>query len=430
MVKNLLKKNELVKNAFILVQGTAAAQVITILMQPLLRRMFSTEDFGLFALYVSAVGVLSVMASGRYEMAILLPKEDKDAFGIFRLSIVISLIFNTILLIAIFFLSGQILDSVIEYGIVNSDANISLDFLKYTLYLIPFGVLVLSVYNSLNYYMTRKKQYKNLSTSRVVQTGSVNGVQVGFGAVNFGFSGLIIGQIIGFVSSILYIGIIKRKEFKQEKVPLRDKLKEYNDFPLKSVPSGLVNILAIQAPTFFIIGFFGLAMGGIYDAINKVLNIPLTMIGKSISQVFFQKITKDLNDGKNIGPYVKKFSIRLFLLMLIPMTIIFFFGEPLFAWYFGEEYALAGRLAAYFSIYFLVRFVYYSQSTLFSAKRKIGLEFRQNLLFLISQVSALLLGYYYFEDFEITFMLLALSGFLCYTIFVIQLIRTAFKPID
>ncbi|MFT5821481.1 MAG: O-antigen/teichoic acid export membrane protein, partial [Crocinitomix sp.] len=87
----------------------------------------------------------------------------------------------------------------------------------------------------------------------------------------------------------------------------------------------------------------------------------------------------------------------------------------------------AGQLASYFAPFFLVRFVYFSQSTLFTAVRRIGVEFRQNLIFLISQITALLLGYYYFKDFELTFMLLAGSGFLCYSIFIIALINTAKK---
>jgi O-antigen/teichoic acid export membrane protein len=150
-------------------------------------------------------------------------------------------------------------------------------------------------------------------------------------------------------------------------------------------------------PDFMSFGFFGALVSGIYDIITLVLNAPITMVGRSVSQVFYQKVSSDLNEGKPISGYIRKSSIRLFLFMLIPMTVIFFFGKPIFAFVFGEDYRIA------------------------------GVEFRQNLIFLLSQIAALLLGYYYFEDFKLTFILLATSGFLCYSFFIIALIRTAKK---
>ena len=171
--------------------------------------------------------------------------------------------------------------------------------------------------------------------------------------------------------------------------------------------------------------FFGAGVLGLYDIITRVLNVPLQMIGRSVSQVFYQKITSDLKEEKPIGPYVKKFSLRLFLFMAIPMAVIFFFGEPLFAFVFGDEYATSGRLASWFSVFFLVRFVYYAQSTLYPATRNIGIELWQNVVFLIVQIGTLIAGYYFFKDFEMSFILLAMGGFLCYFFFVLSLIRTA-----
>jgi O-antigen/teichoic acid export membrane protein len=427
MIKRLLEKSELLRHVLILLQGTVIAQLVGIGMQLVLRRIFTVADFGIMSLYASAVGILAVLATGRYEMAIVLPKEDKNARSIFRLSIGLSFAFNILLLIVLLFTAESIVELIIAKELIDVNDVSNVGLIKYLIYCVPLGVFLLSIYNALNYLFTRNKAYKTLSNNRIIEAVSSNGANGLFGALNFGFFGLFFGYMIGFVTSILFLSASKLKLIKGEVGDTKQNLKKYSDFPSKSLPSGLLNILALQLPTFLIFGFFGAVVSGIYDIITRVLNAPITMIGRSVSQVFYQKISSDLNEGNPIGGYIRKSSIRLFLFMLIPMTVVFFFGEPLFAFVFGEDYRPAGRLAAYFAPFFLVRFVYYSQSTLFSAVRKIGVEFRQNLLFLIAQVSALLIGNYYFKDFETTFMLLAGSGFLCYAFFILALINTANK---
>ncbi len=427
MLKKILNKNELLKHVFVLVQGTIIAQVIGVLMQLVLRRVFSVSDFGVMALYSSIVGVLVILASGRYELAIVLPKEDKNAKAIFKISLLLSLAFNVLLFVVLLFTSNYLLDVIVQHEMIELNEVKNLVSVKYLIYCIPIGVFAMTLYNSFNYWYTRSKSYRSLSNSRIIQSAGQNGSNAAFGAAGFGFFGLFFGLILGLVTSTLFLFLKNTKIFNGDIGDTKENLKKYNDFPLKSLPSGLVNILATQLPNFFIFGFFGAQILGLFDIITKVLNVPITMVGKSVSQVFYKKISDDIQEGKKIGGYVKKSSVRLFLFMLVPMLIIFFFGEHLFAWFFGEKYRLSGQLAGYFSLFYLVRFVYYSQSTLFSAVRKIGIEFRQNLIFLVLQLAALLIGYYYYEDFVTTFKLLAASGAICYLFFIFVLIRTAQK---
>ena len=67
------------KNITTLAAGTTVAQVITILVAPLLSRLFTPEDFALFAAFTSIAGLFSIVATGKYELAIILPDEDRDA---------------------------------------------------------------------------------------------------------------------------------------------------------------------------------------------------------------------------------------------------------------------------------------------------------------------------------------------------------------
>lgn len=425
MLKKILKNSELVRHVLTLLQGTVIAQLISILMQSVLRRVFTVSDFGIMSLYASAIVIFASLATGRYEMAIVLPKEDKNARSVFRISLGLSFLFNLFLFIVLLFSAGTIMDIIIEKELIDPNEITDINLVKYLIYCIPVGVFTLTAYNSFNYLYTRKKAYKTLSRGRIVQSLAYNGSSAAFGVANIGFFGLFFGYVLGLATSIIFMIFSKFEILKGEVGNTRENLKKYADFPKKSMPSGLINMLALQLPTFFIFGFFGSQISGLYDMITRVLNVPLTMVGKSVSQVFFQKVSQDLNDGKPISEYIIKSTKRLLLLMLFPMLIIFFFGEPIFALLFGEDYRMSGKLASYFSISYLMRFVYYSQSTLFSAVRMLGVELRQNIIYLIFQITALVVGYYYYKDFEITFILVALSGFLCYSYFIYGLIKVA-----
>ena len=101
---NLLKrviKSDISRNVSTLVAGTALAQLIPILLQPLLRRFYSPEIYGAYAVYMSVVGILFAVSSFRYEQAIIHPRKDKESANILALSQSLNFLFSILLLICI-----------------------------------------------------------------------------------------------------------------------------------------------------------------------------------------------------------------------------------------------------------------------------------------------------------------------------------------
>ena len=91
----LLNSDDFKSNVVKLVFGTGLAQVLPIAVLPILTRMYSPEEFGIFAIYMAVAGILGVVATGRYELSIVLPDNDKEASGIFGVSLMITLIVST-----------------------------------------------------------------------------------------------------------------------------------------------------------------------------------------------------------------------------------------------------------------------------------------------------------------------------------------------
>ena len=66
-------------NVLTLLAGTILAQIITVSVSPILTRLYTPEDFGVFALYTSIASILVIFGTCRYELAIVLPEEDGEA---------------------------------------------------------------------------------------------------------------------------------------------------------------------------------------------------------------------------------------------------------------------------------------------------------------------------------------------------------------
>ena len=82
-----IKSSEFFNNVFILSSGTALAQLIPVMIAPILSRIYSPEEFGRLALYLAIIQILGSLSTGRYELAILLPKEEKRGVQLTLISI-------------------------------------------------------------------------------------------------------------------------------------------------------------------------------------------------------------------------------------------------------------------------------------------------------------------------------------------------------
>ena len=78
-----------IRNVSILVSGTIVAQVIAVLASPILSRLYSPEQFGEYAIFITIVGLLSTISSLSYEMAIVKQKEEFDANSLFKICLCI-----------------------------------------------------------------------------------------------------------------------------------------------------------------------------------------------------------------------------------------------------------------------------------------------------------------------------------------------------
>ena len=349
MLSKLKPKSEFSKNVLTLMTGTTIAQAIPIAISPILTRIYTPEDFGIFTLYLSILGLVAVIATGRYEMAIVLPKSDEEAINILALSIFITLFltFFTALIIVIF--GEKILNML--------NANNLGDLL----YLMPLSLLLAGLYQSFNYWSNRKKHFKNMANSRIAQTlGS------GVGQLGFGFSTLSGGMILGnLLGGILSVYVLMKKFFLYDKNLIKNvekekiiiEMKKYKNFPLVNSLHVFSDVLKTSLSTMLIASFFGSSILGFYALSLRILQVPLGIIGSSFGQVLYQRFNSAKENNETIYIIAKNILIKLFIIALPVFSLLYFVAPDLFSFIFGEKWRIAGEYTQILLPYLFLNFL-------------------------------------------------------------------------
>ncbi len=346
------KKDSLIKNISLLVSGTVIAQLIPILLQPVLKRLFTPEDFGVFDIYIKVLGILFVIFAFKYDMAIILPKNRVKALLLLTLSTVFSIFFTVLCLFIVFFFKEDIM------VFLKMDSSYSI-----VLYILPLSVLFFSLYNALNYLLIRDKKFVASSINKISKRSSEGSLQVGSSYIgSIKIYGLVIGDVIGNLFAFIAAYYQSFKTLKIEKRLfnfrlLRHIAKEYSDLPKYNIIPDLLNAGFLAAVSFVVLAQFDLVELGYMELTQRMLAIPSAFIAYSVGQVLLQRITEMVNNKEKIMPQIWRI---LFLLssMVIPFVlIILFFAEPIFSIVFGDEWTISGTYSKYLVLFYAAAFL-------------------------------------------------------------------------
>jgi O-antigen/teichoic acid export membrane protein len=374
MLNKLKPKSEFSRNVLTLMTGTTIAQAIPIAISPILTRIYTPEDFGVFALYMSVASILSVVATGRYELAIMLPKKDEEAISIMVLSIVIAFFVSFVALILVYVFNAQIT------GLLGSPE------ISNWLYFIPVTVLLTGVYQSFNYWSNRKKHYKRLATSRVVQSGTTATVNLGMGVSGFGSSGLILGGVLGqgVATTILARMIWKEDSYRLNKVnklKIFALIKRYKKLPIFNLPNALVDGFRLSGINILIGAIYTTSILGQFSLAWKMIQMPMGLIGSSLSQVFFQKVATTKRD--ELGILVKKFMLRAFIVAFPIFVTIYIYAVDIFIIVFGKNWEVAGEVASVLTPWLFLNFLTSPLANLFVVLNKQEIVLGVSFLYMI-----------------------------------------------
>ena len=349
---NFLKKDSLIKNISLLITGTVIAQVIPIALQPILKRIYTPETFGVFEIYLKTLGILFVVYTFKYEMAIILPKNRIKALLLLNLSVISSLVFTVLFSFLIWFFDNEIL----------SILNIHKKYIL-ALYLLPISILFFSLYQTFNYLLIRNKKFFASSTNKIYKRGSEGLIQTSaIYAAPLKFSGLFWGDLIGNIIASISAYYQNFKHLKFETRLFKPKLllhvaKEYSDLPKYNIIPELLNTGFLAAVSFLVLAKFDITSVGYIELTQRILAIPSAFIALSVGQVLLQKTTELINKREPILSSINKIFLGLLIITIPFVLIILFFAEPIFEFAFGLEWRISGLYSKYLIIFYALAFL-------------------------------------------------------------------------
>ena len=405
-----------------LLTGTTVAQIITLLASPIITRLYGPETFGLLAIFISITNIISVISCMRYDVAIMLPNSDEEASNVLGVSL-FCVVIVSIVSIPFFILSQPFL---VQF--LNAPQ------LGQYFWMFPFAILASGLFLALNSWNTRTKHFSRLSIVRVISSCTTTGIQLVEGSLGHATGGILIGaNILGQFVSTLTLGIqIMRdnlsffiKNITRKK--MIEVIKRYINFPKYDIWATFLNSLSWQIPIFLLAYFFSTTIVGYYSLGMMVIQLPMSLIGGSIGQVFFQR-ANEAKFENTLHLLVENVFIMLFKLGIFPMMILLMFGEFLFTVFFGPQWGTAGIYVQILSIWAFLWFISSPISLIISVLEKQSWGLRWNILVFSTRFMSLMIGGI-LGNVLIALALFSISGVIVYGYFIVKTMEYSHIPI-
>lgn len=390
-----------------LVTGTTIAQLLAVLSSPLLSRLFLPDTFGTYSLYLSITNIISRISCLRYEMAIMLPDKDEEGINLMGVGVFFSGLF-ALLSIPLMLLGRDWLANLLRAP----------DIAPY-LWMIPLTIFFGGVSLALNMWNSRTHQFGRLAKRRVLSALVQVSIPLIGGLLGWVTSGaLIFGYMMGIIIATVVLAmdiwqddrVLMRTHIRWQS--MKDGIVRYKKFPLYDTGATLLNVVSWQLPTLMLQFFFSSSVVGWYGFGNRILRMPMDLIGNSIAQAFFPQAAEAYREGR-LAIVVEKTFERLVKLSLLPLLVLSIIGKDAFHVVFGGQWDEAGVYTQILSLWMFFWFISSPMGQLFRLLEKQEFSLRINIYIFVTRFLSLLVGGL-LKDARLALFLFAISGVLTY----------------
>lgn len=327
----------MLKSTLTVLRGTVVAQVLGFLALPLLTRLFTPEAFGQLQLYQASMSLLLVVAAMRFEIALLSAEDGREVASTLHLCMITNVLVTlcvVIVCLTLWFVPGLLSDTT-----------------QSVLVWLPLGVLLGGTVQTLGYLALRQKAFAAGANAKVAQAGGYVATSVGFGMIAPLQVGLVVGDLCGRLVSILTLiahrGLFDVACFSMSRTrDLLQAARRFREFPLVSVPGGLINTAGGAMTALLMYGAFDASVAGQYGLVERSLMLPVGMVAVAVSQVFTANLSAGMRDGSTDALALYRGVVRrMFVLGIGPAILVGVFSPFAFGLVFGSKWIMAGEFA-------------------------------------------------------------------------------------
>lgn len=373
------KRLRLAESAASLLTGSVLAGLLNLAALPLIARIYNPEIMGVGVVFLAIHSFLLVIVTGRYTMAIPLPRRQETARYLFWLVVALSAVFGLFIATAGFSLRQQIAD-------VLSTPELSswLPFLGLT-------VTAAALSEAVDYGLIRQRRFKAKAMLGLGQATVTVSCLLGFGWLGDATaSTYMMAQIIGTCGAGLLAAAIRypdhRGSFRWQRM-LRVAV-YYRHLPKHLLTTGVLNAGSVIALPLAISAFSGPATAAVYSISAQLLGRPLGMISSAIWQVVYGQLGNASVSAPQTKHLIQRIYLATSLLYSAPLIGIVAFPDTA-THVLGHKWQGAGPMMQVFIV--MAYFQYASNSvSYFQSFGKYAAESVSNTALIILRFGALI----------------------------------------
>jgi lipopolysaccharide exporter len=371
-----------IKNIGLMSASSVFTQLLGFIVIPLITRYYLPEYIGEAALYGSILMPFAVFANMGFGSAIISAESNEDSMNLFVLNIMTTIIVSIISIGILIVLKNL---EFVNLFIVN----------KY-IFLLPISVLLHGVYISSRALNIRQQRFGFVSIAQSGKYLVENGAKVAFA-----FSGnasafvLVVSEVVGGFTSISVLNLNLWKKiirFLLEDVSIysvKAVFYKYVKFPKFILVEDFVSRISEQLPIYILALYFNSIIVGFYAIGLRLLTMPVSLFGRAIGDVFFQKVA----ENKEVVPEML-YKVLNFL-SLSSISVFIFLGlysDQIFLLILGDKWTEAGVYTQLLAFFMFCRFTTLPTSYLMIVLGRQELSFLLNIITLLTGSVSLLLG--------------------------------------
>lgn len=393
-------RSDVVRNTTKLLSANVLAQVVGLLIYPVLTRLYSQDDFGLLTLFVSMGGVLALVGTAEYQYSIVLPQDEKTAVGAWHMGGIILCCVSLLVTLSIPF-APQIADLFEASSLTR------------WYWALPLYVFLMGLWSLLNYWYNRHKQFGKIGSYQVTQSLVGAGSKAGCGAAGFTSGGLIVSAVLAPLTAIGLNILTSLRSL----IPLRtfdknatlEAARTYRNFPCFSLPRALVNNVSGNLGVWLLTPAFGLTSVGFFGMAITLAFRPLNVICNSIYQVLYQRTSERVQQHESIRHIFRQLLSKTALIVGVAFLVLYFILPTLCGWLLSDGWEETGELIRLFLPWLFFSMLVAPICFLADVfgKQKIGLLFE--ILLVTARAAGLLLGIWK-QDFHLAILAYSLSS--------------------
>lgn len=364
-----------------LLAGTSAARIVSLLLSPIIGRLFLPETFGEYSVYLSYVGIAALFFTLRYELLFFSLKNNRDVVSIFKFVNVAIVTFSLLAFVGLFFVSSR-------------------ETFKNIYFLGPIAAIIGAQYILFSNLFLKKKLFGVYSRAAFVSAASVPIMQCSAYFVGFRTTGLIVGQLAAQIVTAIIMYHYGTVFFRYGRTKgwwtrARNLALKNLDFPFKTLPQ---KYLSQFHGLFFVILLamhYDEALVGVVAMGMKLLTIPVSLVLQSVASVALQRISY-LGDSRAQLKFIGMQQLKLSAMSILPFAIFFWYAEEIAVLILGSNWNGTGQYIRYLIPFYFLQTVFHPIINVFYVNKWINqvlaAEFARTLLMVV----ALLIGIKYF----------------------------------